>query len=110
MILFNISKRQAKQIAQLDLRLPTYQDEKSSPEEYLKDCVATKNQKNNLINELLEENKDNKVEKSIRFNGLVKSLKKIEKKQTKDKKAIKTLGIIMGRQLEFFLVVLQTFI
>ena len=68
-------------------------------EQYLKQ-YQTNNKKDQktgiLIDELLQNDEGSKMDKKMRFVGLVKSIKKIEKKRTKDKKAIKTLGIIMG--------------
>lgn len=49
-----------------------------------------------LINQLLQESDITKTDKKTGFAGLIKSLKKIENRRTKEKKAIKTLGIIMG--------------
>ena len=56
------------------------------------------------INEILSENDetnknvdDLKADKKSKLNKVVKQLKSIERKRTKDTKAIKTLGIIMGK-------------
>jgi hypothetical protein len=43
-----------------------------------------------------------KADKKTKLNKVVKQLKSIERKRTKDTKAIKTLGIIMGNKIRIF--------
>ncbi len=98
--IYVIAKRQAKQIAQLDIKSTAYVREDQA-EQYLKNVVSkTEDNKNNLINELLSnQSGNNRNFGEGKMTALFKSLKKIDKKATKDKKAIKTLGIIMGKNL-----------
>jgi hypothetical protein len=95
--IYVVAKRQAKQIAQLGFNSTVYTRDDQA-EQYLQNVVSSTNDnKNMLINELLSnENCNRRNTDETKMSGLVKSLKKIDKKATKDKKAIKTLGIIMG--------------
>lgn len=79
-------KRQAKEIAKLDFQPMNHvHHEPQSPngDDYMK-------KKESIVS-------DAKIESKMQLIGMVKSIKKIEKKRSKDKKAIKTLGIIMGK-------------
>ena len=97
--IYVVAKRQAKAIAQLNIHSHNYVQDKENTEAYLKNLNA-KGDNQKLINQIMCENNNyskssnNKTEKGL--TGFFKSLKNIEKKRTRDKKAIKTLGIIMG--------------
>jgi hypothetical protein len=97
--IYVVAKRQANAIAQLNIHSQNYVQDKENTEAYLKKLNA-KGDNQKLINQIMCENNNyskspnHKTEKGL--TGFFKSLKNIEKKRTRDKKAIKTLGIIMG--------------
>ena len=84
---FNFIRRQAKEIAKLDYQPANYQSNEQETDDFQK-------KNGSVISELMKA--ENKIESKMQFIFHVKSQKKIEKRRSKDKKAIKTLGIIMG--------------
>lgn len=107
--IFIVAKHQAKAIAQIDQRTRNLNPEMKGSN------LLNSNESNNCLNnnELLNDKTINKLlseseetrsldDKKNRFLKLLKQIKIIEKKRSKDTKAIKTLGIIMGREFLIF--------
>lgn len=117
--IYIVARRQQNAIAQLDIRSRGFQQQTSDPNtlslmlnKSAKKSKKTQKENGNIlneqemmkINEILSENDetnknvdDLKADKKSKLNKVVKQLKSIERKRTKDTKAIKTLGIIMGK-------------
>lgn len=104
--IFFVAKQQAKAIALIDQRTRNLNSE-IKPSALLNPNESSNCLNNNeilnykTINKLLSESGetkglDDKNDKKNRFVKLLKQIKIIEKKRSKDTKAIKTLGIIMG--------------
>ena len=126
--IYIVARRQQNAIAQLDIRSRGFVHQESSDANALSQMLkqqttnggSKKSQKkensgNNILNEqemmkinkILTDETNNdesknqdelKADKKSKLNKVVKQLKSIERKRTKDTKAIKTLGIIMGKK------------
>ena len=121
--IYIVAKRQAKAISQIYIhrRNSCQQVETSMPN--LNAVPSHSDSVNNIltidadisrdkmkhINQILTENGEyrssdcsNSTDRKSRFLKIISQLKTIEKKRTKDTKAVKTLGIIMGKSINFF--------
>ncbi len=97
--IYVIAKRQAKSIAQIQYHATI--NNKTTSRNNLNQPNTEELLNSKEINQILIQNgecrvSDDKIDKSSRVVKLLKSLKNIEKKRTRDTKAVKTVGIIMG--------------
>ena len=102
--IYIVAKRQAKSIAQIQFHSRNFKNQNHNNS----NNVNTKNTDEILndkeIKQILIQNgecraTDDKIDKTSRILKLIKSLRNIEKKRTRDTKAVKTVGIIMGKFL-----------
>jgi len=98
--IYIIAKRQAKSIAQIQYHA-TINNKSTSSRNNLNQPNTEELLNSKEINQILIQNgecrvSDDKIDKTGRITKLLKSLKNIEKKRTRDTKAVKTVGIIMG--------------
>lgn len=102
--IYIVAKRQAKSIAQIQFHSRNFknQNQNNSNNVHTKNTDEILNDKE--IKQILIQNgecraTDDKIDKTSRILKLIKSLRNIEKKRTRDTKAVKTVGIIMGKFL-----------
>jgi len=106
MKIYIVARRQANAIAKLDIHKKRLNNNNNNNNSSTHANMTNNNELNeqevSKIKEILKQTGDkpklnDKGDKKGRFLKLIKQLKTIEKKRTKDTKAIRTLGIIMGK-------------